>query len=270
MKPGVSQSESMGMSKASQSWIKRAALSAASASIAPPQCAGLLANRPIERQGQTRAAIIERARDYGVAVIPFAQAGTVGKGYMGAASIFVEAAVLDERDCECPAGVAGQLVFRSKLPSYLLIEYLGKPEATTKAFRNLWFHTGDSARRDADGTYVFVDRMGDRIRVRGENISSFHIEDMINQCPGVAMTAAFAIPADDGDEDDVVVYVAAREDQALEIEGVRRWSEANMPKFMRPRHIRVIADLPRTLTQKVEKFKLRAMILAELKGHATT
>lgn len=216
------------------------------------------------RRGQARAAIRERAAAYGVQVIPSELAGSVGKGYMGAASLFVEAAVLDERDCECAPGEAGQLAFRSKLPHYLLIEYLGKPEATVKAFRNLWFHTGDSARRNPDGSFVFVDRMGDRIRVRGENISSFHIEDMINQCPAVAMTAAFAIPAEDGDEDDVVVYVAAREDQLLDAQMVRTWSESNMPKFMRPRHIRVVADLPRTLTQKVEKFKLRAMILAEL------
>ncbi len=219
---------------------------------------------PAFQRGQTRAAIRSRAERYGVPILGHDAAGTVGKGHMGSPSIFVEATILDERDRECADNEAGQLAFRPKLPAYLLHEYLGKPEATVKAFRNLWFHTGDSARRNSDGSYTFVDRMGDRIRVRGENISSFHIEDMINQCPGVGMTAAFSIPADDGDEDDVVVFVAAREQQSLSEQQVRDWAEQTMPKFMRPRHIRVVPDLPRTLTQKVEKFKLRAMILAEL------
>jgi len=190
----------------------------------------------------------------------------VGKGYLGHPSLFVEAAVLDERDGECPVGVAGQLAFRSKLPYYLLVEYLGKPQATAKAFRNLWFHTGDSALRHADGSLSFVDRMGDRIRVRGENISSFHIEDLVNQHPAVEMTAAFAIPAHEGDEDDVVVYVVAREQQVIDRQALHDWCDRKMPKFMRPRHIRVVEQFPRTLTQKIEKFRLKAMILTELQG----
>ena len=50
------------------------------------------------------------------------------------------------------------------------------PEATAKAWRNGWFHTGDAFRRDADGNYFFVDRIKDAIRRRGENISSFEVE----------------------------------------------------------------------------------------------
>ncbi|MBL8357575.1 MAG: AMP-binding protein [Delftia acidovorans] len=218
------------------------------------------------QRGQSAKTTRERVSAYGVHVIGCDQAESVGKGYMGWPSSFVEAAILDERDCACAPGEVGQLAFRSKLPHYLMVEYLGKPEATAKAFRNLWFHTGDSARRNPDGSFLFVDRMGDRIRVRGENISSFHIEDMVNQCPAVEMSAAFAIPAGEGDEDDVVVYAVARAQQSLDSQTLHAWCKEHMPKFMRPRHIRVVAELPRTLTQKIEKFNLRAMILAELQG----
>ena len=221
---------------------------------------------PAYRRGQTREAIRAQAAALGLELLGPAQAGQVGKGYLGHPSLFVEAAVLDERDGECPVGVAGQLAFRSKLPYYLLVEYLGKPQATAKAFRNLWFHTGDSALRHADGSLSFVDRMGDRIRVRGENISSFHIEDLVNQHPAVEMTAAFAIPAHEGDEDDVVVYVVAREQHQIDRQALHDWCDRKMPKFMRPRHIRVVEQFPRTLTQKIEKFRLKAMILAELRG----
>jgi crotonobetaine/carnitine-CoA ligase len=82
------------------------------------------------------------------------------------------------------------------------------------------------------------------------------------------MTAAFAIPAHEGDEDDVVVYVVAREQQLIDRQALQAWCDSKMPKFMRPRHIRVVAQFPRTLTQKIEKFKLKAMILAELQGQA--
>ncbi len=221
---------------------------------------------PAYRRGQTREAIRAQAAALGLELLGPAQAGQVGKGYLGQPSLFVEAAVLDERDGECPVGVAGQLAFRSKLPYYLLVEYLGKPQATAKAFRNLWFHTGDSALRHADGSLSFVDRMGDRIRVRGENISSFHIEDLVNQHPAVEMTAAFAIPAHEGDEDDVVLFVVAREQQQIDRQALHDWCDRKMPKFMRPRHIRVVEQFPRTLTQKIEKFRLKAMILAELQG----
>lgn len=221
---------------------------------------------PAYRRGQTREAIRAQAAALSLELLGPAQAVQVGKGYLGHPSLFVEAAVLDERDGECPVGVAGQLAFRSKLPYYLLVEYLGKPQATAKAFRNLWFHTGHSALRHADGSLSFVDRMGDRIRVRGENISSFHIEDLVNQHPAVEMTAAFAIPAHEGDEDDVVVYVVAREQQQIDRQALHDWCDRKMPKFMRPRHIRVVEQFPRTLTQKIEKFRLKAMILAELQG----
>ena len=220
-------------------------------------------------KGKSRSAILECIAACGIERLGPEAAPTVGKGYLGRPSPFVEAAILDEHDGLCPPGVAGQLAFRSKLPHYLLVEYLGKPAATAKAFRNLWFHTGDSAICQHDGSLVFVDRMGDRIRVRGENISSFHIEDLLNQHPKIEMSAAFAIPAHEGDEDDVVAFVVARAGEQIDVAALHVWCQQQMPKFMWPRHIRVVAEFPRTLTQKVEKFKLKARILEELGQTAT-
>ncbi|WP_375539160.1 hypothetical protein [Actinomadura sp. J1-007] len=145
--------------------------------------------------------------------------------------------------------------------------YLGRPEATAAAFRNLWFHTGDAAVRSADGLFYFVDRLGDRIRVRGENLSSFQVEDLLNQHPGVRYCAAFAVRSGEGDEDDVVAYVVpAEDDGALTEDDVHAFALETMPKFMRPRHVRIVPDLPRTPTNKIEKYRLRARILEELGG----
>lgn len=201
-------------------------------------------------------------RDLGITLIP--GDSEIKKGYMGKPSILLEAAVLDENDAELEPGLHGQLAFRGKLPYLLLNEYYNKPEATLKAFRNLWFHTGDGVYRDEDGNFYFVDRIGGFIRARGENISSYQIEDIITSHPKVAMCAAFPIPAEEGMEDDIVVYIVAKAGEELTEAEFGEWINEEMPKFMRPKHVRFVDELPQTPTYKVEKYKLKKQILEEL------
>lgn len=216
-------------------------------------------------RGLTHAEVAALAAEHGVPFLRGADASR--KGLMGRPSPFVEAAVLNERDEECADEEPGQLALRPRLPALFMDGYLGRPEATVAAFRNLWFHTGDAAVRSAGGLFYFVDRLGDRIRVRGENLSSFQVEDLLNQHPGVRYCAAFAVRSGEGDEDDVVAYVVpAEEDGALTEDDVHAFALETMPKFMRPRHVRIVPDLPRTPTNKIEKYRLRARILEELGG----
>ena len=90
---------------------------------------------------------------------------------------------------------------RPRIPALIFDEYLAKPEATVKAWRNLWFHTGDAAVRDENGVFCYIDRMGDRIRVRGENISGFHIEELLGKHPSIDLAAVIAVPSAEGDEE---------------------------------------------------------------------
>jgi crotonobetaine/carnitine-CoA ligase len=203
----------------------------------------------------------EIAERYGVPVIP--GKAQIKKGFMGKPSVLFEAAVLNENDEELGPGEHGQLALRSRLPHVIMNEYFNKPEATAKVFRNLWFHTGDGGYRDEDGIFYFVDRIGGFIRRRGENISSYQIEDIITSHPGVGVCAAFPIPADEGMEDDIVLYVV-KVDRELTEGGLRKWIGSEMPKFMWPRYIRFTDALPQTPTYKVEKYKLREQILKEL------
>lgn len=190
--------------------------------------------------------------------LPFLAGDGVDRtGFMGRATRFFDAAVLDETDMPCPPGVPGQLALRPRLPGLVLREYLGKPAATAAAFANLWFHTGDAALQEADGTFVFLDRLGDRIRVRGENLSSSQVEDVVNDHPDVGLTAAFAVAGAEGDEDDVVVYVQPEDGRTVDTADLARWCAEHMPKFMRPRHVRVVDEIPRTPTNKIEKYRLR-------------
>lgn len=188
----------------------------------------------------------------------------LAKGFMGLPSPLLEGAVLDPQDNQCGEGEVGQLAFRPRFPSLILEEYFKKPEATIKTFRNCWFHTGDACYRGKDGLWYFVDRMGGFFRVRGENISSYQVEDLINGHPKVRATAAVPVPADVGDEEDVAVFVELKEGATMTEGELRDHARDVMPKYMVPKHIRFIAALPLTPTNKVEKYKLKQQLIAEL------
>lgn len=219
-------------------------------------------------RGFSHAEVADIVQRYGMPMLP--GASVTRKGLMGIPTAFVDVAVRDELDEECDDEVVGHLTLRPRLPGIFLHSYLRKPEATVKAYRNLWFHTGDAAVRGSDGMFYYVDRLGDRIRVRGENLSSFQVEDVLNQHPMIQMSAAVAIPSSEGDEDQVVAFVVPVAGEPLTEQSVHAFASENMPKYMRPRHVRVVADIPRTPTNKVEKYKLRQAIVEELKAGAPT
>ncbi|MGV9827038.1 AMP-binding protein [Gordonia sp. NPDC003429] len=212
-------------------------------------------------RGLDHADIIDRAQQRGIRVLSGAE--VTRKGFMGSPGPFCEVTIRDDHDGECGVDEPGQLAVRPRLPALTMLGYHNKPEATVAAWRNLWLHTGDAAVRAADGTIYFVDRLGDRIRVRGESLSSFQVEDLVNQHPAVQYCAAFAIASESGDEDDVVVFVVPAEGVVLTVEDIDAHAAAVMPKYMRPRIVRIVDDLPRTATNKIEKYRLRTQIVNE-------
>ncbi|HWS76137.1 MAG TPA: AMP-binding protein [Quisquiliibacterium sp.] len=213
-------------------------------------------------RGPDKAAVRAAMARFGLPVI---KGDTpLAKGFMGLPSPLLEGAVLDPQDNQCADGEVGQLAFRPRFPSLILEEYFKKPEATIRTFRNCWFHTGDACYRGKDGLWYFVDRMGGFFRVRGENISSYQVEDLINGHPKVRATAAVPVPADVGDEEDVAVFVELKEGESMTDGELRDYAREVMPKYMVPKHIRFIPALPLTPTNKVEKYKLKQQLIAEL------
>jgi len=166
-----------------------------------------------------------------------------------------EIMLADERDRQVAHGEPGQILVRPKLPSIMMDGYLNKPEETLRTMRGLWFHTGDFARQDEDGFFYFVGRKAERIRRRGENISAWEIEKITNGHPAVSECAAVAHPAQAG-EDDVRVVIVLRPGNKCTPQEVMDWLVPRMPKFMLPRYIEFADALPRTPTNKVEKFRL--------------
>ena len=98
-----------------------------------------------------------------------------------------------------------------------------------------------------------------------EIFSSYQITDISNSYPEANVCTVFPIPVAEGEEDDIVVYVTRAQKSGLEEMTLQKWLVVKMPKFMWPRHLRFLDKLSRTPTNKVEKYKLKKMILEELK-----
>jgi len=181
-----------------------------------------------------------------------AKAGTCGRARAG-----VEVRIVDDHDREVGPGEVGELILRTDAPWALNSGYFKNPEATAQAWRNGWFHTGDAFRRDADGDFFFVDRKKDAIRRRGENISSFEVEVEVLAHPSVRECAVVAVP-NETSEDDVLAIVAPTPGATIDPLELLEFLRPRLAHFMLPRYIRVLPDLPKTPTQKVEKHVLRS------------
>jgi crotonobetaine/carnitine-CoA ligase len=124
------------------------------------------------------------------------------------------------------------------------------------ADRGSWFHTGDVGSIDADGCLMFVDRSKQSIRPRGENISSWEVEKIVNAHPAVMESAAVGVPSELGEEE-VKVCVVLRPGAVLEPAALVAWCEERMAYFMVPRYVEFRDALPKTATERVEKYKLK-------------
>jgi len=168
----------------------------------------------------------------------------------------LEVRVVDEWDREVAPGEHGEVVVRPRRPFVMLPGYYGFPQATMEAFRNLWFHTGDRAYRDEDGYFYFVERIKDSIRRRGENISAFEVERVVNRHPAVLESAAFGVPSE-LEEEEVKVAVVLRQGAALEPAELVAFCDDRLPSFMVPRYIELVGELPKNPIGKIAKHELR-------------
>ncbi len=167
-----------------------------------------------------------------------------------------EMRLVNDEDEEVPAGEIGEIVFRPKVPFVMMSEYYNMPEKTLESYRNLWFHTGDLARKDEEGYFYFVDRKKDALRRRGENISSFEVERAINAHPKVLESAAVAAQSELA-EDEVKICVVLKPGETLSPEELITWASDRMPYFAVPRYVEFMDALPKTPTERVQKYLLK-------------
>lgn len=190
--------------------------------------------------------------------IPIVSAGydLVDSKSCGKARPGYELRIVDSEDAAVPPGVVGELLVRADRPWALMNGYWDMPQSTVESWRNLWFHTGDAFKVDEAGNYYFVDRKKDTIRRRGENISSVELEVDIRTHPEVADVAAVGVPSTVGEEDVKILVIRTNGSTLSEAELIEYLREC-IPRFMVPRYVEWVEDLPRTPTAKVRKSELR-------------
>ena len=171
----------------------------------------------------------------------------------GQAFINMEFRIVDENGNDLPCGEVGEIITRGPT---LFDGYCGNEEATRKAWRHGWLHTGDLGRADEEGFLYIVDRLKDMILSGGTNIYPKDIEDVIYALPQVKDVAAIGIPHADWGEV-VHAIVVCREDASLTVEEVIDVCRQKLAKYQIPKSVEFRAELPRNPSGKLLKRVLR-------------
>jgi benzoate-CoA ligase len=147
----------------------------------------------------------------------------------------------------------------------LALGYANRPEQTATQFRDGWFRTGDLFLRDADGFFLHQGRSDDLVKIAGQWVQPGELEAAVAGDPAIAEAACVQVTDSEGFER-LALFVAGRGDTARAVEAASRACEARLPGFKRPRWIRGVAELPRTATGKIQRFKLRELLDREQGG----
>jgi acyl-CoA synthetase (AMP-forming)/AMP-acid ligase II len=173
----------------------------------------------------------------------------------------LDARIVGERDEELPHGEPGELVIRHRADAPrkgFFSGYLKSPEATEEAWRGGWFHTGDSAVRDEDGVFTFLDRKKNIIRRAGENIAAAEVEACLTAHDAVRQVAVIAVP-DEIREEEVMACVVARDPAAAGealAHALTAWCLERLAYFKAPAWYLFVDRLPTGTSQKVQKISL--------------
>ncbi|MCZ7525651.1 MAG: AMP-binding protein [Acidimicrobiia bacterium] len=180
---------------------------------------------------------------------PDAPVGSIGKPLP-----INEMRVVREDDTDCAPNEIGEIV--SRPASGVLVQYYKDEKATAEKTRGGWMRSGDLAYVDEGGWMWFVDRKKDVIRRRGENISSYEVEKILDEHPDILESAAFAVPSDVG-EDEVMAALVLQPGATLDPLSVMEHCEERMAYFQIPRYLRVVDSLQKTGTHRAQKNPLR-------------
>jgi crotonobetaine/carnitine-CoA ligase len=213
-----------------------------------------------QRQFEERFATPVMSEGYGqtecVPITNSRPGGRRERGTSGLVSPLLEVAIVDGEDHQVPFGEAGEIVVRPKVPNAMYSGYWGKPDITVTTWSNLWHHTGDFGRMDADGFVTFVDRKKDVLRRRGENVSALALENTVRTHPAVADVAVSPVPGTFGD-DDIKASIVLADGAALAPAEFFEFMRERVAYFAMPRYLDIRASLPVNALSRVMKHVLR-------------
>ncbi|MGE5203021.1 MAG: AMP-binding protein [Acidobacteriota bacterium] len=161
----------------------------------------------------------------------------------------------DERDRTVPTGERGEIVVRAHVKNALFPGYFRNPEATAKALRNGALYTGDLGKFDQDGNLIFLGRMTDSVRCKGENVSAWEVERIAAAHPAVEDCAMIGVAAEVG-EQDIKLFVKPKSGERIDPAELSAWLGERLAPFQNPRYIAVVEEFERTPSHRVMKHRL--------------
>ena len=182
--------------------------------------------------------------------------GDAPAGSVGRPRGKVEWKLVDDNQEEVAVGETGELIYQTTGDRARNVEYYKDPEATKDKVRDGWVYSGDLFYADKDGNLYFVDRKTDSMRRRGENISSWEVENIVEKHPDVIECAAFGVKTDLA-EDEVMIWVKPVPGTELNLAELMNFCAENMAYYMVPRYVDVVEKIPRTGTMRIRKGEMK-------------
>jgi crotonobetaine/carnitine-CoA ligase len=160
-----------------------------------------------------------------------------------------ELKIVDSDGEEVAPDEVGEIVIRARTPGAMMEGYWGMP------LREPWLPTGDNGRKDAAGHVFFISRQTDAIRRRGQNVSTWEVEQVVNSHPEVVESVAYGVPSELSEEE-VKVAVVLRNGAGLTEAELRDYCAGRMATYMIPAYVDFRNEIPKTATGKPQRHKL--------------
>jgi crotonobetaine/carnitine-CoA ligase len=176
--------------------------------------------------------------------------GSIGKPYP-----YFEILIVDDDGKPLGTEQVGEIIMRGKIPGVIMQGYLGNPEATANALRGEWLFTGDIGCYDEDGDFYFKGRKKDSIRRRGENISAWEVERVLNSHPKIRESAVIGVDADVG-EQELKAFIICADGMTIDPLELIKWCVSVLPYYQIPRYVAFVDSIERTPTERIRKESL--------------
>lgn len=198
----------------------------------------------------------------GPALVVDAEHSLSKAGSCGLPFFYTRVKLVDDAGSEAAPGGTGEVIISS--PN-VMKGYWNQPEATRDALRGEWLYTGDVGRQDEDGYFYIVDRKKELIISGGENIFPGEVERVLFAHPGVADVAVMGAP-DQVFGELCQAVVVKKPEAALSEKDLTKWCRDKLALYKIPRRVLFVDTLPRTLTGKMQKNKLRELLKENRSG----
>ena len=184
-------------------------------------------------------------------------AGTAPIGSLGRPARPVRWKLVDASGAEAAPGRSGELWVYVGTKRESSVPYWKNDKATSEKVVDGWLRTGDVMQADARGFLYFVGRNTDSMRRRGENVSAYEVEKIVDAHPDVLESAAFGVPSPLG-EQDIMVAVVPVAGRAIDARELVAFLRERLPKYAVPSYLEIVGELPKTGTHRVIKQELKA------------